>query len=111
MAYKELLGTFGEIWHIQIKNSFILSGIVASPSKPTAKNIFKHAEHVHLCLGVWISRGGSVTKKAAPSSVVYRCLPSSSYVQKYQVICRYLFDQKVPSYESNTQYVVIGQDI
>ena len=38
-ACKELLGTFGEIWHIQIKNSFILSGIVASPLKPTAKNI------------------------------------------------------------------------
>ena len=38
-AYKELLGTFGEIWHVQIKNSFILSGIVASLLKPTAKNI------------------------------------------------------------------------
>jgi hypothetical protein len=38
-AYQELLGTFGEIWHIKMKNSFILSGIVASPLKPTAKNI------------------------------------------------------------------------
>jgi hypothetical protein len=36
-------------------------------------------------------------------------LPSSSYVQKYQVICRDHVDQKVPSSESNTQYVVIGR--
>ena len=36
---KELLATFGEIWYIQIKNSFILSGRVASHLKPTAKNI------------------------------------------------------------------------
>ena len=56
----------------------------------------------------WL-RGGSVTKKAAKSSVVYRCLPSSSYDQIYQVIYRDLTDQTVPSYESNTQCVVIGR--
>ena len=48
-------------------------------------------------------------KKTAPSSVVYRCLPSSSYDQIYQVICRDLTEQTVPIYESNTQYVVIGR--
>jgi len=36
---KGLLATVGEIWHIQIKNSFILSGKVASPLQPTAKNV------------------------------------------------------------------------
>ena len=43
------------------------------------------------------------------SAVVYRCLPSSSFYQIYQVICRDLTEQTVPSYESNTQYVVIGR--
>ena len=55
------------------------------------------------------SREGSVINKAALSSLVYRCLPSSSYDQIYQVICRDLTDQTVPSYESNTQYVVIDR--
>ena len=52
---------------------------------------------------------GLSPKKPAPSSVVYRCLPSSSYDQIYQVICRNLTEQTVPIYESNTQYVAIGR--
>ena len=52
---------------------------------------------------------GLSPKKAAPSSVVYRCLPSPSYDQIYQVICRDLTDQTVPSNESNTQNVVIAR--
>ena len=36
---KAVLDTFGGIWHKQIKNSFILSGTIASPLKPTAKNV------------------------------------------------------------------------
>ena len=55
------------------------------------------------------SREGSVTNKAALSSLLYKCLPSSSYDQIYQVICRDLTDQTVPSYESNNQYVVIDR--
>ena len=52
---------------------------------------------------------GRFNNKAVPSSVVYWCLPSSSYDQIYQVILRDLTDQTVLSNESNTQYMVIGQ--
>ena len=52
---------------------------------------------------------GLSSKKSALSSVVYRCLPSSSYDQIYQVICRDLTEQTLPIYESNTQYVTIGR--
>ena len=38
-AYKEFLATFGEIWHIKIKNFFILNGRFASSLEYTAKNM------------------------------------------------------------------------
>ena len=62
-----------------------------------------------LACSFMFSREGSITNKAAPSSVVYRCLPSSSSDQIYQVICRDLTVQTVPSYELNTQYVEIDR--
>ena len=43
------------------------------------------------------------------SCAIYAIYTVVSYDQIYKVICRNLTDQTVPSYESITQYVVIGR--